>query len=56
MTQFNRVKATAAARRKAHFANGGTARAWTMRAGAGIHGRNKSKAAKSAKACRGRVN
>jgi hypothetical protein len=45
----------AAARRKAFFAAGGTAKQWSMRAGAGVHGYTKTKAAQNKRACRGRV-
>jgi len=53
--EFNAVKAHAAARRAAYFAEGGTAKGWSLRAGAGLHGVNKSKAARNARVCRQRV-
>jgi hypothetical protein len=52
---FDRVKAEKAAIRATFFANGGTARAWAMKVGAGVHGAHRSKAARSKSACRGRV-
>ena len=53
--KFDQAKAAAAARRKAFFAAGGTAKQWSLLAGKGVHGYDKSKAARSKRACRGRV-